>query len=138
GSGATVSASTVELQPRQTMTIAVGFADGTFTMFDASYFASPAGWVQALAGLGLIGTLVGAIVIRSTRLRDSPGRGIIIAEYDPPPGVDALQSAVFLGRSSKAVPAEVLEQAIVGSIRIVETEKRRGGSYRLRAELVDP
>ena len=36
--------------PYQTMTIAVGFEQGTFAAFDSSYLASPWGWLQALAG----------------------------------------------------------------------------------------
>lgn len=138
GDGATVSASAGPLGPGQTMTIAVGFEDGTFTAFDNSYLASPLGWMQALAGLGLLGTLVSAIAIRATRLRDSPGRSVIIAEYEAPKGIDALQSAVLLGLSSRAIPAEVLEQAVVGSVRIVEGERRTFGRPRLQAQLVDP
>jgi len=138
GGGATVHASSGPLQPRQTMTIAVGFEAGTFVAFDTSYFSTPWGWLQALAGLGLLGSLIAAIVIRASRLRDDPGRTVIIAEYGPPKGIDALQSAVLLGLSSRAIPAEVLEQAVVGSIRIVEGERKPFGGYRLQAELVDP
>jgi len=136
--GPAVLASAGPLQPFQTMTIAVGFADGTFVPFDTSYFATPWGWLQALAGLGVLGSLVAAIVVRVRRLRDEPGRRVIIAEYGPPKGVDALQSAVLLGQSARAIPAEVLEQAIVGSIRIVEGGRKAFGGYRLHAELVDP
>lgn len=127
------------LDPRETMTIAVAFDEGTFSAFDASYLASPWGWLQGIAGLGVVGALVGAGVVRGRRLRDDPGRPTIIAEYTPPPGIDALESAVLLHRTSKAIPAEVLEQAVVGSIRIVEGESRRfTGRAPLTAELVDP
>lgn len=136
--GATVAASSGPLRPYQTMTIAVGFADGTFVAFDTSYLASPWGWLQGLSWLGLLGSLGGAIAIRSRRLRDDPGRSVIIAEYEPPKGLDALQSAVLLGLPNRAIPAEVLEQAVVGSIRIVEGDRRAFGGHRLRAELVDP
>jgi len=136
--GATVAVSSGPLRPYQTMTIAVGFADGTFVAFDTSYLASPWGWVQGLSWLGLLGSLGGAIAIRSRRLRDDPGRSVIIAEYEPPKGLDALQSAVLLGLPNRAIPAEVLEQALVGSIRIVEGDRRAFGGHRLRAELVDP
>lgn len=122
----------------QTMTVAVGFEPGTFTPFDSSYFASPWGWLQLVAGLGVVAGLVWAAVTRSRRLRDEPGRPTIIAEYTPPAHIDALESAVLLGRSSKAIPAEVLEQAVVGSIRIVEGTKRWFGGARLKAQLVDP
>jgi len=137
GGGSVVTAEASQLAAHQTLTMAVGFADGSFVPFDSSYLASPLGWIQALAGLGVVGA--GALAVRSRRrLRDAPGRPTIIAEYTPPPSVDALESAVLLGRTTKAIPAEVLEQAVVGSIRIVEGPERMFGGARLRAELVDP
>ena len=100
--------------------------------------ASPLGWMQAIAGVGVLGA--GALAWRSRRkhLRDGPGRHTIIAEYAPPRVIDALESAVLLGQTVKAIPAEVLEQAVVGSIRILEGHKRWGGNATLVAELVDP
>lgn len=122
----------------QTMTIAVAFEEGTFAAFDDAYFASPWGWFNAIATLSLIAALTFAIVNRVRRLGDEPGRPTIIAEYTPPPGIDALESAVLLGKTAKAIPAEVLEQAVVGSIRIVEGEKKFFGGVKLKAQLVDP
>lgn len=133
----TVTAGASDLGPNETMTIAVGFRKDTFTPFDSSYLASPWGWLQGVAGLGLLGALVFAIVARVRKLSDAPGRPTIIAEYTPPRGVDALQSAVLLGSTTKAIPAEVLEQAVVGSIRIVEGGKKFFGGVKLQAELID-
>ncbi|WP_438354232.1 DUF2207 domain-containing protein [Microbacterium sp. CJ88] len=138
GADTVVEASAAELGPHQTVTMAVAFTRGTFALFDSSYFASPFGWVQGVAGIGMLGALVAAILVRVRRLSDEPGRPTIIAEYTPPPGVDALESAVLLGKSAKAIPAEVLEQAVVGSIRIVETTTGRRGKATLSAELLDP
>lgn len=122
----------------QTMTISVGFEKGTFTPFDSSYLASPWGWLNAIAGLGVLAALVFGIVTRVRHLSDEPGRPTIIAEYTPPPRIDALESAVLLGRTTKAIPAEVLEQAVVGSIRIVEGERKFFGGVKLKAQLIDP
>jgi uncharacterized membrane protein YgcG len=133
-----VFAETGDLQPYQTMTIAIGFEQGTFTPFDSTYLASPWGWLQALAGIGLVAGVTWGFVTRRRRLRDGPGRPTIIAEYTPPRHIDALESAVLLGRTTKAIPAEVLEQAVVGSIRIVEGDRRWFGGVRLKAQLVDP
>jgi hypothetical protein len=136
--GALIIARSGALAPRQTLTIAVGFDQEAFTLFDTSYLASPFGWLQAIAGIGAVGA--GAVAIRARRraLADEPGRPTIIAEYDPPAGIDALESAVLLGRITKAIPAEVLEQAVVGSIRIVEGQPKRWSKVPLVAELVDP
>ncbi|MDQ2697509.1 MAG: DUF2207 domain-containing protein [Actinomycetota bacterium] len=134
-----VEASVESVQPYQTMTIAIGFEPDTFTEFDSSYFASPWGWLQSgVALLGLGGALVWAVVVRRRHLRDEPGRPVIIAEYTPPRVIDALESAVLLGYTTKAIPAEVLEQAVVGSIRIEEGPPKWFGGVRLKAVLVDP
>ncbi len=136
--GAVITALAVGVGPHQTLSLAVGFAGETFTPFDTSYLAAPLGWMQGAAGLAVLGA--GGVALRARRrgLADEPGRPTIIAEYTPPPGVDALESAVLLGKTSKAIPAEVLEQAVVGSIRIVEGKAKWFGKAGLIAELVDP
>jgi len=137
GGGAVVTAIADAVQPHETLTMAVGFADGTFSTYDTSYFASSFGWAQTLTGLlALAGGVLG-VRVRRRQLADEPGRATIIAEYEPPRIVDALESAVLLGKTSKAIPAEVLEQAVRGSIRILETDARGWGKPKLVAELVD-
>ncbi|WP_431779565.1 DUF2207 domain-containing protein [Microbacterium aurantiacum] len=133
-----IEASARDLAPYETMTIAVGFAPDTFTPFDGSYVASPLGWLQAAFGALGLGALGCAIAVRRRHLRDAPGRPTIIAEYAPPPNIDALESAVLLGKTAKAIPAEVLEQAVVGSIRIEEAGKKTFGGVKLKAVLIDP
>lgn len=135
--GVVITADAGAIGPYQTLTMAVGFAPGAFGLFDASYLASPFGWLQGAAGLGVIGAGVLAVRARRKPLADEPGRPTIIAEYTPPDVVDALESAVLLGKTAKGIPAEVLEQAVRGSIRIIEGEPRWFGKARLTAELVD-
>ncbi len=132
------TATATDLQAYQGLTIAIGFDGGTFAPFDGSYFASPWGWLQGVVGVAAIAALGAAIVTRVRRLRDEHGRPTIIAEYTPPPGVDALESAMLLGLTTKAIPAEVLEQAVVGSLRIVEGPRKFWGGHKLIAELLDP
>lgn len=136
--GAVVAASASPVLAYQTVTIAVAFEEGTFVPFDSSYLASPWGWLQGIAGLGLLAAIVFAAITRARHLRDEPGRPTIIAEYTPPREVDALESAVLLGKTTKAIPAEVLEQAVVGSIRIVEGKRKFFGGVKLKAQLIDP
>ena len=139
GDGTVAEASVGPLGPHETMTIAIGFEQGTFTRFDSSYFASPWGWLQAGAAvLGLGGAVVLAARTRRRHLRDAPGRPVVVAEFTPPRGIDALESAVMLGMTTKAIPAEVLEQAVVGSIRIEEGSSKWWGGTKLKAVLVDP
>lgn len=138
GAGAVLTVAQSDLAPHETLTFAVGFADDTFEPLDTSYLGSVWAWIQLVALAGMIGVVGWAIGVRRTKLRDAAGRPTVIAEYAPPPGIDALESAVFLSKPNKAIPAEVLEQAVVGSIRIFEGEKPRWGSAKLVAELVDP
>jgi len=133
----TVRAQARDLDAGENMTIAIGFTAGTFTPFDNSPLASPWGWIQGVGVLAALGSIVAAIIARVRRLRDAPGRPTIIAEYTPPKDVDALLAAVLRGATSKAVPAEVLEQAIRGSIRMIEGERRVFGTHKMQAELVD-
>ena len=128
------------IDPYGVMTVGIGFERDTFTEFDASPFAS--GWAIAQIGFAVlgIGVLVWASIMRSRHLRDSPGRPTIIPEFGPPRGWDAIRSAVLLGKKAQAIPAEILEQAVAGSVRIVEGEKRsflRGGTQ-FYAQLLDP
>ncbi|HWI30622.1 MAG TPA: DUF2207 domain-containing protein [Microbacterium sp.] len=132
-----VSASAGGLGAFETMTVAIGFEAGTFTPFDSSYLASPWGWLQGFAGLLAGGALAFGAVMRARHMRDEPGRPVIVTEFAPPAGVDALESAVLLGKTTKAIPAEVLEQAIVGSIHIVEGPPKLFGGTKLQAHLVD-
>jgi hypothetical protein len=134
--GTVVTAVADDVQPHQTLTIAVGFADGTFATFDSGYLASPFGWGQLGAGRSPSARVLWVCVRGDASWPMSPvarrsSRSTI------PRIVDALESAVLLGQSSKAIPAEVLEQAVRGSIRILESDGRGWGKPKLIAELVD-
>lgn len=133
--GATAQAT--DLPPYETMTVAVGFRRGTFAAFDSRYLASGWSWMQLSGTVLVLVALAWTIGVRARTLRNAPGRPTIIAEYTPP-AIDALESAVFLGRSTKAIPAEVLEQAVAGSIRIEEGPRSIFGRMTLRAVLIDP
>lgn len=135
---AAASVSVANVAPRQTVTLSVGFEPGTFAMFDSSYFASGWGWAQSGSFLALLGAFAWAIAVRRRVLRDSPGRGIVIAEYEPPAGVTPLTAAVLLSKPSKAAPAALLELAVRGAIRIEEVPGGSRARPKLRAVLVDP
>ena len=138
GGGAVVTVVARDLGPGETLTFALGFEEGAFAVRDVSYFGSGIGWVQAVAALAAAGVLGWAVRLRRTVWRDEPGRPVVVTEFTPPEGMDALQAAVFLGKQSKAIPAEVLEQAVAGSIRIMEGAPSRWGKKApLVAELVD-
>ena len=124
----------------QTITIAVAFEEGTFVPFDSSYLASPWGWLNGDRRARRRGARSSTPIVDA---RATPaGRARATRRSSPSTRrrreVDALESAVLLGRTTKAIPAEVLEQAVVGSIRIVEGERKFFGGVKLKAQLIDP
>ncbi|WP_240309694.1 DUF2207 domain-containing protein [Microbacterium arborescens] len=136
--GTAITASATDLAPHETLTFAVGFEEGTFEVYDTGFLASPLGWLQSGSTALLAGATGWALRNRRRYLRDEPGRPTVIAEYAPPRRIDAIDAAVLLQKTSKAIPAEVLELALVGAIRIVDDGKSRWGRAKLQAELVDP
>ncbi|SIR76996.1 DUF2207 domain-containing protein [Microbacterium sp. RURRCA19A] len=127
--GLTFSAGSNDLGPGENVTIAVGFASGTFVPGEVvrtaaeqfSVDAAPALAAVSLGTLGLSAVAIGAAIVSRRRNRDAAGRGIIVAEYTPPAGVDVLEGAHLVGRSPAALPAAVLDTAVAGHLRIVES-----------------
>ncbi|WP_210478925.1 DUF2207 domain-containing protein [Naasia sp. SYSU D00948] len=114
------------LGPGENVTLAVGFAAGTFVPRDDSLFASPFGAILLLSIALLLATVAGALVFRVSRLRDARGRPVIVPEYLPLPAPDLLVSAVLLHRTRRAVAASLVSLAVRGVVRIVEEEGSRG------------
>jgi uncharacterized membrane protein YgcG len=133
--GAVVTASGESLAPGENVTVAIGFAPGTFTPRDDRYLASGWSWVQ-LGGLAavLIGLAL-AVHRRRTVLRDAPGRPTVVAEYDPP-AEGLFLSAALLRKTSKAPAAGLLDAAVRGLVRIEETGEGRKQEYAVR--VLDP
>ena len=138
----TFEAVQTNIQPREGVSISVGFASGTFTMVEPTEpgFAP----MDPLANgflplqLGLVGVtgaaVVGAGLYRRTALKDAPGYPTVIPQYEPPAGMDALAAAVMLGKRNRGLPAEVLEQGVRGTIQLIEGKH----ATTLTARLVDP
>jgi len=124
----------------QNVTVAFGFEPGTFTARDSSFLANGAGFVQPLGAFGALAALIWAVRTRRTKLADAAGRPTIIAEYSPPGDVPLVTAALLLGKRNKAIAAQILEFAVRGKLRILESESSGFFSshtdYRL--ELVDP
>lgn len=118
-----------DLQPGENVTIAVGFARGTFVPGEVmrtpmEQFSVDAAPVLAGASGGAVGLGVGAVgaaLVARRRGRDAAGRGVIVAEYAPPPGVDVLHGAELARRRANGIPAALLDTAIAGHLRIIET-----------------
>ncbi len=124
----TFSASTSDLQPGENLTVSVGFARGTFVPGEvvrtaAEQFAVDAAPVLSAVSVGALGVsavAIGAAVASRRRNRDARGRGIIVAQYEPPTDTDVLEGAHLIRRTGAALPAAILDTAVSGHLRIVE------------------
>ena len=138
--GDTLTIDELAIGPYQTVTIAIGFAPGTFTLFDTSYLVSPWGWLQLLAVLGAVAAAIAALVLRATRYRNAPGRPVIVAEYLPPRGMSLLEAAVLTRHRPRAVASQLVDFAVRGVLTIIETPAtwfRWRDSWMLRLESTD-
>ncbi|MEW1706405.1 DUF2207 domain-containing protein [Microbacterium sp. NPDC089190] len=139
GGGLVFEAGAEGLAPGENVTIAVGFARGTFVAGEVvrtpleqfSVDAAPllAGSSLGAVGVGALG--VAAAVMARRRGRDAEGRGIIVAEYDPPAGVDVLQGAELVARRGTGIPAAIVDTAVTGHLRIVDDGDARSLSLEL-------
>lgn len=132
-----VFASDGPLGPHQTLSFAIGFAPGTFAARDSGFFAAPAPLISAIAAVVTLGTAVAAAVVRRRHLRDAPGRGIIVPEYEPLSGVNVLTAANIFGSAARAIPAQLVDLAVRGSVRLLEAEGAKRGKHGYRIELLD-
>lgn len=117
--GALVRASGDALAAGENVTLAIGFAPGTFTPRDDRYLASGWAWVQLAGVLLSVLVLLAAVRRRATVLRDAPGRATVIAEYDPPEEGIFL-SAALRGKAPRAPTAAFVDAAVRGLVRIEE------------------
>jgi hypothetical protein len=129
-------ASASDLGPRENLSLSIGFARGTFAERDSSFLAAPWPALSLAGALLAVAAAAGALVLRRRRLSDAPGRGTVVAEYDPPEGVGVLVSAVVSGNAGRATTALLLDLAVRGAVRILERDALLGSSFSL--ELVDP
>lgn len=122
--GSTIAAHTTDVLPRQTMTIAIGFAPATFA--DPPILKNH--WAFAVLPWVLLGLTVAALLfiltVRFFVWRDARGRGIIIPQYTPPTNVYPMLAAELLGRTSASLPAQIVRFAVAKVLAIRERPDR--------------
>ncbi|WP_298871214.1 DUF2207 domain-containing protein [uncultured Microbacterium sp.] len=137
--GLVFEAGAQDLGPGENVTMAVGFVRGTFVPGEVvrtplEQFSVDAAPVLAAGSLGAVGVglvAVAAAVRARRRGRDAEGRGVIVAEYDPPAGVDVLQGAELVARRGTGIPAAIVDTAVAGHLRIVDDGDARSLSLEL-------
>jgi len=120
-----VTATGADLAAGENVTVALGFAPGTFTPRDDSYFASAWGWVQLVGLVALLALLAAAVHRRATVLKDAPGRPTIIAEYEPPEQ-GLFLSAQLRSKTTRAAAAALVDAAVRRFARIEEIAGPKG------------
>ncbi|SEC08236.1 Predicted membrane protein [Paramicrobacterium humi] len=125
--------SSERLDAEQTVTVAVGFRNGTFTEP-----VRPITWpvftiVPVVLLVVSLALLVVAIVARRLSVRDEKGRGTVIAEYSPS-GAGLRMEADIVDRAGRYVPAAMIRLAVSRAARIIDRPEHK--SFTL--ELVDP
>ncbi|MEO6532461.1 MAG: DUF2207 domain-containing protein [Pseudolysinimonas sp.] len=118
------------LEASQTLTVAIGFASGSFVdesgkapidngNTDGGVTDAEAnGYLLSLLGFPavLVGT-IGGFVARRKRVQ--PARGIIVPQYSPPDDLDVMAAAELIGKPSTEVPAQLVSLAVRGKIRLL-------------------
>lgn len=129
----TFTTSTEQLEPEETVTIAVGFENGTFAQP-----VRPITWPVftivplVLLALGVI-ILVLVLMARRRSLRDEAGRGTVIAEYSPSDAGLRIDADI-IDKSASYVPAALIRLAVSRAARIIDRPEH--SSFTL--ELMNP
>jgi uncharacterized membrane protein YgcG len=111
------------LYPYSTMTVSIGFDSGTVTQPPLARDH----WIVTLAPLLLLAIagllVIVSIVFKTAVWRDKPGRGTIVAQYEPPQEEDEslLLDANLIGRPSAGLPAQFVDFAVRGMVRVIDT-----------------
>ncbi len=120
--GAEFTAGSVDLYPGENVTVAIGFEPGTFAAVPWTSRIPPAAYAGIIVlGLIVLGIVL-AIVVRLTLVRDAPGRGIVVAQYEPYPGVSPLVAANLMWRKRTGFAATIVDLAVRGKLRILEND----------------
>ena len=127
----TFSAPTL-LQPKEGLTVAVGFPKGVVTPYttpspNTSTFAT--GWWWFFIFVPPLITLTLSLLYWWKRGRDPKGRGVIIAQYDVPDELTPFEVAGIIKQkvSAKNIAAEIIYLATKGYLKIREVDERPRG-----------
>jgi uncharacterized membrane protein YgcG len=104
----------------QNMTVAIGFEQGTFA---GAPFWSYVPILPLIAIVLVLFGLIFAVIVRFVLWRDAPGRGIVIAQYEPPAGLSLMLAANIIGKPKKGMAATIVDLAVQKNLRILEHDQ---------------
>ena len=124
GAGSLFSTQASDLGPGENVTVAIGFAAGTFVVPEPP---TPAAWATLLPVILMILTGLTAIAAAVARVRlgrDARGRGVIVPQYSVPKDFNLFVGGDLVGRSATAVAAEFVSLAVRGNLRLADEGKK--------------
>ena len=143
--GTTVRAAAKNLEPRENLTIVVGFAPHTFVEGEAAPGGSPYAPLEAppiwavLLGFGggaiaLVAGIIGAALLRRPRATPT---GFIVPQYSVPE-VDVMVAAELIERRYTALPAQFVSLAVKKKIRLLGYPVVDADTADYAVQLLDP
>jgi uncharacterized membrane protein YgcG len=119
-----VQAGARDLEPRENLTVAIGFAAGTFVEGEPQAPVDlgdpPPVWAVLLGLLGggasFVAGIVGAVVLRRPRAQPT---GFIVPQYSVPKGLDVMIAAELIERRHSALQAQFVSLAVKRKIRLL-------------------
>jgi len=123
--GTSFAAAATDLEPGETVTVAIGFEPGTFLTPEPTPPPEPEEvplWMHLLSGgigLASLGALGAAIASRVRAGSGAKSRGAIIPQYSEPEGFDIVQAGYLIGRPASGIPAAIVRLAVRKNLRIL-------------------
>jgi len=133
-SGDTFVAEALALEPRETMTIAIGFAQGTVVKTVPAPVTTLGWWGVAAMPLLAAGFLGLALLVRRRRTRSLLLRDDVEIQYLAP-DVQPILAADFLGRPERGAAAQLAQLVLDGHARVSSQEAPIGTAPQQRARL---
>ncbi|MGZ8803862.1 MAG: DUF2207 domain-containing protein [Microbacterium sp.] len=121
------TAGDVDLGPDENVTVAIGFAQGTFSAPTPPPPPPYPWWEWILPGLALLSGIGGLIFVLVMRvvLRRNPDRSPVIVQYTPPPDESLTLSAGVLDVPERAMAAHVVDLAVRDAVELRATGDRK-------------
>ncbi|MBX3094268.1 MAG: DUF2207 domain-containing protein [Cryobacterium sp.] len=128
------------LGPGENLTVAIGFAPGTFVQVPPTAAPNPPGsgwpyeppvsledggsvWPALVAGTTAALAAVGAVWVGVRRFsgpKEPRGRGYIVAQYTAPKNLTVLEAASLLGKGQRGIAAQIVSLAVRKKLRILD------------------